>query len=170
MSIPEFKICPKCSQNKHKSEYHTRNDKGYRYLKSYCKECSRYAKTREEVLKQQYDTCSCGNIKSKKANICRKCTRSNYSTLFVENCKHRRKSVKLTIIRDGLIPYKCSECGLTDSWNNKSITLQLDHVNGINNDNRLKNLRFLCPNCHSQTETFCGSNKDARLGFEPRLS
>jgi 5-methylcytosine-specific restriction endonuclease McrA len=42
--------------------------------------------------------------------------------------------------------------------NNKSISLQLDHINGIRTDNRLENLRLLCPNCHSQTETFCGKN------------
>ena len=38
------------------------------------------------------------------------------------------------------------------------LTLQLDHINGINNDNRKENLRFLCPNCHSQTNTFAGKN------------
>lgn len=41
---------------------------------------------------------------------------------------------------------------------NKKITLQLDHINGINNDNRVENLRFLCPNCHSQTSTYTGKN------------
>ena len=41
---------------------------------------------------------------------------------------------------------------------NSKLTLQLDHINGINNDNRKENLRFLCPNCHSQTDTFAGRN------------
>ena len=39
-------------------------------------------------------------------------------------------------------------------WRGKRLVLHVDHVNGINNDNRLPNLRFLCPNCHSQTPTF----------------
>jgi hypothetical protein len=43
-------------------------------------------------------------------------------------------------------------------WNKKKIVLQLEHKNGIHNDNRLENLEFLCANCHSQTDTYCGLN------------
>jgi hypothetical protein len=52
--------------------------------------------------------------------------------------------------------YECESCGLKDTWNNKKISLQLEHKNGIPNDNRLENLCFLCPNCHSQTDTYAG--------------
>ena len=44
-------------------------------------------------------------------------------------------------------------------WNNKKISLQIDHINGISNDNRIENLRMLCPNCHSQTLNFAGKSK-----------
>lgn len=44
-------------------------------------------------------------------------------------------------------------------WNNKALCLELDHINGDSGDNRQENLRFLCPNCHSQTITYCGRNK-----------
>lgn len=50
--------------------------------------------------------------------------------------------------------YECMECGLV-AWHGKPISLHLDHLNGIHNDNRLENLRLLCPNCHSQTPTYC---------------
>lgn len=53
--------------------------------------------------------------------------------------------------------YVCSECGI-DSWNEKSITLELDHIDGDNLNNDPTNLRLLCPNCHSQTDTFRGRN------------
>ena len=45
-------------------------------------------------------------------------------------------------------------------WNGKPLTLQLHHINGNNRDNRLENLTFLCPNCHSQTDNFSGKNTE----------
>jgi hypothetical protein len=50
--------------------------------------------------------------------------------------------------------YACKECSLS-TWRGEPLSLQLDHLNGVSNDNRLENLRLLCPNCHSQTETYC---------------
>ena len=55
-----------------------------------------------------------------------------------------------------MLEYKCLECGIGNTYNNKPLSLQLEHKNGIHNDNRIENLCFLCPNCHSQTETFSG--------------
>lgn len=74
---------------------------------------------------------------------------------LVKNSSAKGTHLKKKIIKAKLLPYLCSECGLKDEWNNKPIVLQLDHKNGVSNDNRIGNLRFLCPNCHSQTHTFC---------------
>ena len=49
---------------------------------------------------------------------------------------------------------KCTECGQTSTWNNKPLMLQLDHIDGNSDNNLISNLRLLCPNCHTQTETF----------------
>lgn len=77
---------------------------------------------------------------------------------LVENSLCDRGSVKRRILEEKLIEYKCKKCGITDTWKNEPISLQLEHINGVNNDNRLENLCFLCPNCHSQTRTFGGRN------------
>ena len=80
------------------------------------------------------------------------------SDLFCENSKHPRNVLRNRIIKNNLIPYKCAICGTTE-WLGRNLSLELDHINGINNDNRLENLRFLCPNCHSQTITYGSKNQ-----------
>lgn len=65
-----------------------------------------------------------------------------------EHAKYLRRALV-----DSGIKELCSECGLSILWNDKPITLHVDHVDGNWLDCRIGNLRFLCPNCHSQTET-----------------
>ncbi len=79
--------------------------------------------------------------------------------LFVENSSTPTKTVRLRIYKEKLKKYECVMCQNKGLWNGKKLSLQLDHINGINNDHRLENLRWLCPNCHSQTATFSGKNK-----------
>jgi hypothetical protein len=88
--------------------------------------------------------------------------------VFVVDSSYDRGHLKERIIRDNLIPYICSECGVGKEYNGKLLSLQLDHINGKNNDNRLLNLRFLCPNCHSQTETFSGKQAKKIKQRKPR--
>lgn len=78
--------------------------------------------------------------------------------IFVNNGKNRGH-IKGRFLELSSTEYKCSICGI-DSWNGKKISLQMDHINGISYDNRLENLRLVCPNCHSQTETFCRAKKN----------
>lgn len=86
-------------------------------------------------------------------------TITSNDTIFTENSKYTNELVKGRILKDALLVYQCNICKITD-WQNDNIVLELDHINGINNDNKLCNLRFLCPNCHSQTLTYKGRNKN----------
>ena len=61
--------------------------------------------------------------------------------------------LKIRLINEGKLEEKCDNCGL-DAWLQNDVPLELDHVNGDHNDNRLRNLRLLCPNCHAQTENY----------------
>ena len=72
------------------------------------------------------------------------------------------QSIKKKLIKANKLEDKCSECGIGNIWNGKCITLQLDHINGIHSDNRIENLRILCPNCHSQTDTWCSRNNKGK--------
>ncbi len=68
--------------------------------------------------------------------------------------------LKNYLFKFGLKDEKCEECGIVN-WNDKKLSLHLDHKNGKHNDNRLDNLRILCPNCHSQTDNYAGkANKN----------
>lgn len=79
-------------------------------------------------------------------------------TPFTENSPHATGVIKRVILRESLLPYACAECELGPEWQGKPLVLRLDHRNGVNRDHRLANLQFLCPNCDSQTATFCGRN------------
>jgi hypothetical protein len=65
--------------------------------------------------------------------------------------------LKQRLLDEGIFLYKCYCCGNT-TWNEKIIPLELEHINGVSNDNRLENLTLLCPNCHAQTSTYRGKN------------
>lgn len=84
----------------------------------------------------------------------------NKDKIFCANSFYRHPSkLKKYLIEFNILEYKCEACGNTGIWMNKPLILEIDHINGIPNDNRLENLRILCLNCHSQTPTFRRNNK-----------
>ena len=74
--------------------------------------------------------------------------------VFVENSDYARHHIKRRVIKEELVTYKCFNCGNTGEWMGKPLPLILDHINGVNNDNRVENLRFACSNCDSQLDTY----------------
>ena len=80
--------------------------------------------------------------------------------ILVENSTYTNtNSLKKRLVSENLLEYKCAICGNTGEWNKQPLVLVLDHINGNHKDHRIENLRLLCPNCHSQTDTFAGKNK-----------
>jgi hypothetical protein len=84
--------------------------------------------------------------------------RKDLTDFLVENSAYSRASLKRRLVDEGLIINKCAICGQLPEWNGKPLVLILDHINGVFNDNRIENLRILCPHCNSQQETFSGKN------------
>lgn len=129
---------------------------------SICKQIglSPYGKNGKEQIKKR-----CAELNISTDHItgkAEKTTSQKYSLdeILVKNSTYQNRSrLKIRLINEHRLDYKCAICGNTGIWNNKELVLQLDHINGINTDNRIENLRLLCPNCHSQTETFSGKNK-----------
>lgn len=66
--------------------------------------------------------------------------------------------LKNRLLKEGIFIHKCAICGI-DSWNNKQLNLELDHIDGNRINHALTNLRLLCPNCHAQTDTYRSKNR-----------
>lgn len=86
--------------------------------------------------------------------------------VLVENSTYSRWKLKERLYDAGLRPRRCELCGQSESWHGRQMSLILDHVNGVATDNRLENLRIVCPNCAATLDTHCGRKN--RLDRGPR--
>ncbi len=71
--------------------------------------------------------------------------------------QYQTNKLRIRLIKENIKEEKCEICKITE-WNGKPVSFELDHINGIRHDHRLKNLRIICPNCHSQTHTYRSKN------------
>lgn len=80
-------------------------------------------------------------------------------SVLTEDSTYPRHCVKRRILEEKLLPYQCSICDSGPVWRGEPMPLILDHINGINNDHRIENLRFVCSNCDSQLPTYKSRNR-----------
>lgn len=91
------------------------------------------------------------------------------SEIMTENSNFGTNHLKRRLIKENILEYACERCGNKGEWMGNKLVLQLEHKNGRSRDHRLENICFLCPNCHSQTETYAGKNssiKKSRICLE----
>jgi hypothetical protein len=86
--------------------------------------------------------------------------------ILVEGSTYSRRALKRRLFDEGLKERRCELCGQDEHWQGRRMSLILDHINGVRDDNRLENLRIVCPNCAATLDTHCG--RSARIVFEPK--
>ena len=88
------------------------------------------------------------------------------ASVLVEESTYSRGNLKARLFKEGIKDRVCEMCGQDEIWQGRRMALILDHINGVANDNRLENLRIVCPNCAATLVTHCG--RQNRLLREPR--
>lgn len=119
----------------------------YKQFKRYCREWEidySHFLTRSEMAKKTFS-----GFKVKRP----------IEELLVENSNCSRANLKRRLYKEGYKKRECELCGQSEEWRGKKMSLILDHINGVHNDNRLDNLRIVCPNCNATLATHCGRKK-----------
>ncbi len=78
--------------------------------------------------------------------------RKSPEQIFIVGQRQKSFLLRRALIESG-VEYKCVVCGI-NKWRDKELNLEVDHIDGNSIDNKIENLRFLCPNCHTQTSTY----------------
>lgn len=140
--------------------------KGKNICSEYSTQCPVNRSKNSIGLKQCYDNNKRESVfKSSEFDIFREksitCKRDKQLKRFINGNSNTlcNKAIKKLLLRENFVSDECSSCKLTE-WQGQKLTLELDHIDGDSFNNTLQNLRLLCPNCHSLTETYCGKNKN----------
>lgn len=117
-----------------------------------------------EVIKKyltlyKIDTSHFETAEDRYKNMINRFVRQPIERYLVVNSDASRNNLKKRLLEEGYLKPICCLCDQDENWNGMKISLILDHINGVHNDNRLENLRIVCPNCNAGLDTFAGKNK-----------
>ncbi len=115
---------------------------------------------RKLLVEYKIDTSHFSLVESNKI----KSSQYTSNEIFCEQSEYARSSLAGAVRRYKVLDYKCVKCNNIGEWFSHKLNLTVDHINGNHKDNRIENLRYLCPNCHSLTDTFAGKNKFRSVG------
>jgi predicted RNA-binding Zn-ribbon protein involved in translation (DUF1610 family) len=139
---------------------HLCNNLGLRGVDGY------YKKIKRIISENNLSTEHFGTLKIKKDDIHRnKFTAISDEEFFVKGHKRHGESIIKRLIDNKQKEYKCEKCGISQ-WMGSPLRLQVHHINGNHNDNRIENIQLLCPNCHTQTDTYARKNVGVNGGFK----
>lgn len=102
-------------------------------------------------------------------NLPKEVIKRNPENIFIKDSTATQTTLRRWYEKGNYTEYKCSICGQEPFWNGKELTLTLDHINGDNRDDRLENLRWVCPNCDRQLDTFCSKNANYNIRKNKRI-
>ena len=117
-----------------------------------------YAVIKKYIILYNLDTTHFTNENRSILNVVENFVKKSLETYLVENSTASRGNVKRRLLEEEVLKNVCSLCGQDENWNGVKISLILDHINGVYNDNRLENLRIVCPNCNAGLDTHAGKN------------
>lgn len=112
-----------------------------------------YSVFKKKILNAGYDLSHITGIPKYKHN------EKTLDEHFSKNSTTKSNKIKTLLFKYGLKEKVCECCGITD-WNGKPLVLQLHHIDGNPTNNTIENLQILCPNCHSQTDTYCNKKRN----------
>jgi hypothetical protein len=120
-----------------------------------------YRTLKKRLAIENIDLLSLSKRRSQAISQKRQKTRYTFEEIFKKDskCKSGNKILKKIILRNKILEHCCGICKIEPVWNGKPLILQVDHIDGDSSNNEIKNLRLVCPNCHSQTDTYCGKLK-----------
>jgi hypothetical protein len=128
-----------------------------------------YAVIKKYIILYNLDTTHFINENNSIFNVVENFVKKSLETYLVENSTASRGNVKRRLLEEEVLKNVCSLCGQDENWNGMKISLILDHINGIYNDNRIENLRIVCPNCNAGLDTHAGKNANKKENVKLQL-